>query len=120
MARARHGPYLVFIDADVCIHQDTLLRFAERFTADPTLDAVMGSYDDAPAASNFLSQYKNLFTTTSTKPARARAAPSGAAVAHTVRGLPCVRWLRCAALPPSGHRRYRAGHLVSRPGIGLS
>ena len=67
-ARARNhgaahvtGQYLVFIDADVCVHQDTLARFAERFTADPMLDAVMGSYDDAPAASNFLSQYKNLF-----------------------------------------------------------
>jgi glycosyltransferase involved in cell wall biosynthesis len=67
-ARARNhgaahanGKYLVFIDADVCVHQDTLVRFAERFTADPMLDAVMGSYDDTPAASNFLSQYKNLF-----------------------------------------------------------
>jgi glycosyltransferase involved in cell wall biosynthesis len=67
-ARARNhgaahatGQCLVFIDADVCVHQDTLLRFVERFTADPTLDAVMGSYDDVPAAPNFLSQYKNLF-----------------------------------------------------------
>ena len=61
VAGSRTGQYLVFIDADVCVHQDTLVRFAERFTADPMLDAVMGSYDDAPAASNFLSQYKNLF-----------------------------------------------------------
>lgn len=67
-ARARNhgaahatGQYLVFIDADVCVHQDTLWRFAQRFTADPTLEAVIGSYDDTPAASNFLSQYKNLF-----------------------------------------------------------
>src|SRR5919108_6245541 len=62
-ARARNhgathatGQYLVFIDADVCVHQDTLARFAERFTADPTLAAVVGSYDDAPTVSNFLSQ----------------------------------------------------------------
>ena len=67
-ARARNhgaahttGQYLVFIDADVCVHQDTLVRFAERFRADPMLAAVVGSYDDAPVASNFLSQYKNLF-----------------------------------------------------------
>jgi len=67
-ARARNhgaaqvpGHYLVFIDADVCVHTDTLKRFAAAFTADPTLDAVVGSYDDTPAASNFLSQYKNLF-----------------------------------------------------------
>jgi glycosyltransferase involved in cell wall biosynthesis len=56
-----HGEYLVFIDADVCVHQDTLARFAEVFTGDSTIDAVIGSYDDAPAAPNFLSQYKNLF-----------------------------------------------------------
>jgi GT2 family glycosyltransferase len=67
-ARARNhgavhatGQYLVFIDADVCVHPDTLARFAARFTTNPTLDAVVGSYDDAPAAPNFLSQYKNLF-----------------------------------------------------------
>jgi GT2 family glycosyltransferase len=67
-ARARNigaahvsGQYLVFIDADVCVHVDTLTRFAAAFAANPGLDAVVGSYDDAPAAPNFLSQYKNLF-----------------------------------------------------------
>lgn len=67
-ARARNigvshvnGCYVVFIDADVCVHKDTLARFVERFTSDPTLDAVIGSYDEAPAKQNFLSQYKNIF-----------------------------------------------------------
>lgn len=67
-ARARNhgatlarGTYLVFIDADVCVHPDTLERFAAVFAADPTLAAVIGSYDDTPAEPNFLSQYKNLF-----------------------------------------------------------
>ncbi|HWP43532.1 MAG TPA: glycosyltransferase family A protein [Blastocatellia bacterium] len=67
-ARARNygaglvsGSHLVFIDADVCVHADTLSRFAEAFSSDPTIDAVIGSYDDAPAKPNFLSQYKNLF-----------------------------------------------------------
>lgn len=56
-----HGQYLVFVDADVCVHPDTLALFAERFVADPGLAAVIGSYDDQPAHPSFLSRYKNLF-----------------------------------------------------------
>ena len=66
-ARARNygalhtnGTYLVFIDADVCVHRETLARFAQTFAADSTIDAVVGTYDETPAAPNFLSQYKNL------------------------------------------------------------
>ncbi|MBS1788234.1 MAG: glycosyltransferase [Acidobacteria bacterium] len=67
-ARARNrgvarvkGKYLVFIDADVCVHRDTLHRFAEVFNADSGIDAVVGSYDETPAEPGFFSQYKNLF-----------------------------------------------------------
>ncbi|MEK7829700.1 MAG: glycosyltransferase family A protein [Acidobacteriota bacterium] len=67
-ARARNrgvarvkGKYLVFIDADVCVHRNTLSGFAEVFTADSMIDAVVGSYDEAPAEPGFFSQYKNLF-----------------------------------------------------------
>ncbi len=67
-ARARNrgvnqvdAQYVVFIDADVCVHKDTLARFAEAFAADPKVDAVIGSYDEDPADPSFLSQYKNLF-----------------------------------------------------------
>lgn len=67
-ARARNrgaekasGRYLVFIDADVCVHPDTLALVAGAFAADPGLDAVIGSYDDAPAQPSFISRYKNLF-----------------------------------------------------------
>jgi cellulose synthase/poly-beta-1,6-N-acetylglucosamine synthase-like glycosyltransferase len=67
-ARARNhgvslvqGRYIVFIDADVCVHPDTLVRFATAFYSDPTIDAVIGSYDETPAKTNFISQYKNLF-----------------------------------------------------------
>ena len=59
-AEAGRGEWLAFIDADVCVHADTLSRFAWRFAADPTLGAVFGSYDDAPPAPGFISQYRNL------------------------------------------------------------
>jgi len=67
-ARARNrgveiakGLYVVFIDADVCVHKDTLKRFADAFATTPDAAAVLGSYDESPWHTNFFSQYKNLF-----------------------------------------------------------
>lgn len=67
-ARARNrgvervrSPYVVFIDADVCVHPDTLALIANVFASDPAIDAVIGSYDESPANPSFISQYKNLF-----------------------------------------------------------
>jgi glycosyltransferase involved in cell wall biosynthesis len=54
------GELLLFIDADVVVHQDTLARVAAHFHDNADLAAIFGSYDDNPAAPNFLSQYKNL------------------------------------------------------------
>jgi glycosyltransferase involved in cell wall biosynthesis len=54
------GEWLVFIDADVVVHRDTLRRFVETIEADPAMDAVFGAYDDAPPAPGFLTQYRNL------------------------------------------------------------
>jgi len=59
-AAAAQGEILLFIDADVCIQPDTVDRMAKAFAENPALDALIGSYDDDPTASNFLSQYKNL------------------------------------------------------------
>lgn len=59
-AQAR-GRYLLFVDADVCVHPDTLAAVAARFEAEPDLAALFGSYDDCPPARNLISQYKNLF-----------------------------------------------------------
>src|SRR5262249_51122015 len=59
-ARAATGDYVFFVDADVALHPDALLRAAQALAADPALEAVFGSYDDQPAQRNLLSQYKNL------------------------------------------------------------
>ena len=59
-ASSAQGEILLFIDADVCIQPDTVEQAAKAFAQDEKLDALIGSYDDDPAASNFVSQYKNL------------------------------------------------------------
>ncbi|MBI5083979.1 MAG: glycosyltransferase family 2 protein [Acidobacteria bacterium] len=59
-ARAAAGNVLLFLDADVTVHPDTVELVRSAFAADPKLDALMGSYDDAPGTEDFLSQYRNL------------------------------------------------------------
>lgn len=54
------GEVVVFVDADVCVHTDTLRRFGWAFAAEPDVSAVFGSYDDRPAAPGIVSQYRNL------------------------------------------------------------
>jgi len=58
--RHARGEIIVFVDADVVIAPGTLRRIAADFDADRELAAVFGSYDEAPAWPDFLSQYKNL------------------------------------------------------------
>jgi glycosyltransferase involved in cell wall biosynthesis len=60
-ARAASGDILLFIDADVRVHQNTLARAVAALAEDGSIDALIGSYDFEPGAPNFLSQYKNLF-----------------------------------------------------------
>jgi len=59
-ARRATGQVLVFVDADVVIAPNVLGLIARDFQRDAELGAVFGSYDDAPAWNDFLSQYKNL------------------------------------------------------------
>ncbi len=59
-ARLTQGDLILFLDADVCIHSDAIQRIVEHFQRDPLLDAVIGAYDDSPAAPPFISQYRNL------------------------------------------------------------
>ena len=59
-AQIASGAILFFMDADVCLHPETLPKVAIAFDADPDLAALIGSYDNQPGAPNFLSQYRNL------------------------------------------------------------
>ena len=58
-ARHARSDILLFLDADVTVPPDTVATVLAAMTGGT--DAICGSYDDAPAAGNFLSQYKNLF-----------------------------------------------------------
>ena len=51
---------LVFVDADVLVHRDALVRLRAAFASDPGLTAVFGSYDDAPEAPDPVSTFRNL------------------------------------------------------------
>ena len=57
---ASRGEWVVFIDADVVVHTDTLRLIAAIARGEPDVDAVFGAYDDAPPAPQFISQYRNL------------------------------------------------------------
>ena len=59
-ARIAGGKILFFIDSDVTVPADAVGRVADLFARDPSLTALIGSYDDEPSSPNFLSQYKNL------------------------------------------------------------
>jgi GT2 family glycosyltransferase len=59
-AREARGDILFFVDADVLVPPVAVGQVAEFLGQEPDLAAIFGSYDDAPAAPNFLSQYKNL------------------------------------------------------------
>jgi len=51
---------VIFVDADICVHPDTVARLVGAFEHDGELAAVFGSYDDEPMDPGFLSRYRNL------------------------------------------------------------
>ena len=59
-ASVAQGDIVFFVDADVCVHSGTIRQLKNAFQQDERLAALIGSYDDAPGAINFLSQYRNL------------------------------------------------------------
>lgn len=54
------GEIVVFVDADVNLHPETLGQIRDAFEADAGLDGVFGSYDSQPSAGTLVSDYRNL------------------------------------------------------------
>lgn len=59
-ARLAGGTILFFLDADVVAGEDAIERVRASFRASPDVHAIFGSYDEEPAAREFVSQYRNL------------------------------------------------------------
>ena len=60
-AEAASGDILIFLDADIAVHQDTLARIEKIFIKNREIAALFGSYDDNPPEPGLATQYKNLF-----------------------------------------------------------
>jgi glycosyltransferase involved in cell wall biosynthesis len=54
------GECVAFVNADVCVHRDTLTRFALVLGGEPDVSAVFGAFDANPPAPGIVSQYRNL------------------------------------------------------------
>ena len=54
------GRVLLFVDADCELAPDAIGRVEATFATAPDLVAMFGAYDDAPACSGFVSQFRNL------------------------------------------------------------
>ncbi len=59
-ARAAGSDVIFFVDADVTIGPDVVGRVRRTFAERSELTALIGSYDDSPGDSGFVSQYRNL------------------------------------------------------------
>ena len=59
-AQQAQGAYLCFLDADCALHPHTLAQTAARLQAEPTIDALIGSYERHTPIPTFAAQYKNL------------------------------------------------------------
>lgn len=54
------GEIIVVVDADVCVHADTLRRLAARLTEDPSAGAVLGAYDLGSRERGLVTSFRNL------------------------------------------------------------
>jgi len=60
-ANTATGNIIFFIDADVTLPSHAIGEIKTLFSSHNDFEAIIGSYDDLPSETNFLSQYKNLF-----------------------------------------------------------
>lgn len=51
---------LVFVDADVAVHDDVFVQIRRAFARNPGIAAVFGAYDDDPAEPDVVSGFRNL------------------------------------------------------------
>jgi hypothetical protein len=82
---------LFFLDADTCVHQETLPKILQAFDEDASLGGLFGAYDDQPTQPNFYSQYRNLLH------CYVHRASSGPA---------CTFWTGCGAIRRSTFVKY--------------
>lgn len=54
------GECVAFVNADVCVHPDTLTRFTLVLAREPDVTAVFGSFDPCRDARGFVSHYRSL------------------------------------------------------------
>jgi GT2 family glycosyltransferase len=54
------GEIIVSVDADVCVHRDTMRLLAARLTEDATLGAVIGAYDVVGGNRGLVTSFRNL------------------------------------------------------------
>lgn len=59
-AREATADILVFVDADVEVHDDALARIETAFANDDSLAALFGAYDDTPREQALVSTFRNL------------------------------------------------------------
>ena len=54
------GEILLFIDSDIIAHESMIYQLVKMLETNPDCAALFGSYDDQPAAPQWVSQYRNL------------------------------------------------------------
>ncbi len=60
-AKKSTGEYIMFVDSDIVVKQDTISKLINSFNNAEDIGAVWGIMDKKHPNKNFLSQYKNLF-----------------------------------------------------------